>query len=80
MLLLQKQNIYKVRLCNRFMTPNMKNVNLEKLKNDKNISKVLYIRVTKENYEWMKKQNLSPSKVFNKLIGLLKEEYQRRGK
>ena len=41
---------------------------IENVKAGENLSKILSVRITENDFEWIKKKNISPTKLFNYIL------------
>lgn len=55
-------------------TNKIKEINLENIKRRKKHSKVISFRTTQEISEWMAKNGISPTKLFNECAQILMQE------
>ena len=47
--------------------------NINKVKEREKLSKILSVRITKSNFEWIKKNKVSATKLFNYALKEIKE-------
>jgi len=52
----------------------LKDFDINKIKEREKLSKVLSVRVTKSNFEWIKKNKISATKLFNYALRKVKEK------
>jgi len=52
--------------------------NIEKVKERERLSKILSVRVTKRDFEWIKRNKISATKLFNYALRKIKEKESNR--
>jgi len=52
----------------------IKNLSKEIRKPGEKLDKILTVRVTQKDYEWMKRKGISATRMFNVFLGALKEQ------
>ncbi len=56
---------------------NFKDFNIRKVRVTEKKTKVLSVRVTKRDFEWIKKNKISPTKLFNYALHKIMDEVKK---